>query len=85
MALDSDAAFNATNPSGFVGSLAFGPGIVAIATGDGYSANNLLVSGVQTIGQVANVPEPATWMMMIAGLGLICAQLRRRKPLVSFA
>lgn len=31
------------------------------------------------------VPEPATWAMMIGGLGLVGLQMRRRKTAVSFA
>jgi hypothetical protein len=29
---------------------------------------------------VASVPEPATWLMMIAGFGLVGGMMRRRKP-----
>jgi hypothetical protein len=32
-----------------------------------------------TIGDVAPVPEPATWAMMIAGFGLVGAAMRRRR------
>jgi hypothetical protein len=32
---------------------------------------------------VAAVPEPATWLMMIAGFGLIGGMMRRRKPQVA--
>jgi len=31
------------------------------------------------------VPEPATWAMMIAGMGVVGASMRRRKVAVSFA
>ena len=33
----------------------------------------------QLSGAVASVPEPATWAMLIAGFGMIGAQLRRRR------
>jgi hypothetical protein len=29
---------------------------------------------------VSAVPEPATWIMMIAGVGLMGVMLRRRRP-----
>jgi hypothetical protein len=31
------------------------------------------------------VPEAATWAMMVAGLGIVGAAMRRRKTAVSFA
>ncbi len=34
---------------------------------------------------VAAVPEPATWLMMIAGFGLVGAGMRRRNATVSYA
>jgi choice-of-anchor C domain-containing protein len=34
---------------------------------------------------VTAVPEPATWAMMIGGLGLVGVSMRRRKTAVSFA
>ena len=34
---------------------------------------------------VASVPEPATWAMMIGGFGLAGAALRRRRATVRFA
>jgi choice-of-anchor C domain-containing protein len=34
---------------------------------------------------VVAVPEPATWAMMIGGLGLVGVSMRRRKTAVSFA
>jgi hypothetical protein len=42
--------------------------------------------GFVTIEGIAAVPEPATWMMMFAGMGLVGCGLRRRTaPRVSFA
>jgi hypothetical protein len=35
--------------------------------------------------QIAAVPEPATWGMMIAGFGLVGAAMRRRRIRVAFA
>ncbi|MBO9671709.1 MAG: PEPxxWA-CTERM sorting domain-containing protein [Sphingobium sp.] len=39
------------------------------------------LSGLST----AAVPEPTTWAMLIAGLGIVGASMRRRKTAVSFA
>ncbi len=36
-------------------------------------------------GNVAAIPEPATWAMMIGGLALVGFSMRRRKVTVSFA
>jgi hypothetical protein len=38
-----------------------------------------------TLGGAGAVPEPATWGMMILGLGLVGASMRRRSTTVSFA
>lgn len=51
----------------------FNPGITA--------AKQFRVEGVST----APIPEPATWAMMIGGLGLAGAALRRRATKVQFA
>lgn len=55
----------------------------------GWGASNVTVSSplskasglFPTGGAVAAVPEPATWALMVAGLGLIGASLRRRPRL----
>lgn len=38
-----------------------------------------------TIGNVAAVPEPASWALMLSGFGLIGGAIRRRRAAVSFA
>jgi hypothetical protein len=38
-----------------------------------------------TLPVAAPIPEPATWLMMIAGMGLVGATMRRRKADVSFS
>jgi subtilisin-like proprotein convertase family protein len=44
------------------------------------------VGSLQSVSlKIAAVPEPATWAMMIGGLGLVGLQMRRRKTAVSFA
>lgn len=51
--------------------------VSAVAPTSGYlwpAINNLTLGGAA----VAAVPEPATWALMIAGLGVIAAGLRRR-------
>lgn len=40
---------------------------------------------VQVFADVAAVPEPATWAMMIVGFGAVGGAMRRRKVAVSFA
>lgn len=41
-------------------------------------------SGVPTT-MMTPVPEPATWMMMLAGLGIIGSSMRRKRRIPSFA
>lgn len=50
---------------------------------DRYQAFNTTVNGVQVnsaIGTPVGVPEPASWMMMILGIGAVGAAMRRRQP-----
>lgn len=44
---------------------------------DGFKLSNVTVS--------SPVPEPATWMMMIAGFGLVGAMMRRRRSIAAAA
>jgi len=44
-------------------------------------AKQFRVEGVSTVA----VPEPTTWAMLIAGLGVVGASMRRRKTAISFA
>jgi len=49
-----------------------------LATHDGYGwANN---SGVIQVELTAAVPEPAAWVLMLAGTGLLAGLARRRRP-----
>lgn len=66
----------------FSHTMGFSPGLNAFILPDGvtanagdYLVNNRLVSG--------GVPEPASWALMIAGLGLTGAALRRRRTAVA--
>ncbi len=43
------------------------------------------LSHLMFFGQRSAVPEPATWMMMIAGFGLIGGIMRRRKSIAALA
>jgi hypothetical protein len=49
----------------------------------GYSYNDFVVDDVQLLGPrpAGSVPEPATWAMMIGGIGVIGAVTRRRRAL----
>lgn len=40
-------------------------------------------AGLQTIGMVAAVPEPATWAMMIGGFGLVGGAVRRQRRIAA--
>ena len=54
----------------------------AVAGGATYGANRL---GSVTIGGAAAVPEPATWAMMIVGVGFVGGSMRARSRKVRFA
>ena len=43
------------------------------------------LSHLEFFGTVAAIPEPASWALMIGGLGIVGASMRRRKTAVSFA
>lgn len=53
--------------------------VVARFTGLSGEAGRAALPGLSA-GNVGNVPEPATWAMMIAGFGLVGAAARRRRP-----
>jgi hypothetical protein len=46
----------------------------------GYGHHNGTQSADGAIQSISGIPEPASWAMMVGGLGLIGASLRRRKP-----
>jgi hypothetical protein len=52
-------------------------GTIHLAAGDGTRENNF--GGVSL--RITAVPEPATWMIMIGGFGLVGVALRRRRTL----
>lgn len=68
--------------------LAMQTNAVHIALND-YALNGSLLNGDIILGhsaaQVAGVPEPASWAMMIVGLGAIGAAMRRRRGSALFA
>ena len=53
---------------------------VSVGTNGYYGANALVGAAV-----TAGVPEPATWLMMILGFGMIGAGLRSRRTTVAYA
>lgn len=42
-------------------------------------------TGVQVLASTTPVPEPASWAMMIAGLGVVGTAMRRRRVAIAFA
>jgi hypothetical protein len=70
-----------------------GTGMFAGATGSFLSSGTLTFgSGPPQVQQsfrgtinAPAIPEPATWLMMLGGFGLIGAALRRRSPALAFA
>ena len=59
-------------PNGLIGGINFAPSVFNIPT---------FQNGVVTFEPTGGVPEPATWISMIAGFGLLGAALRRRRVL----
>jgi hypothetical protein len=49
--------------------------------GGGFELDNIVLDGAMA----GAVPEPTTWAMMVGGLALVGASMRRRKVAVSFA
>jgi hypothetical protein len=43
------------------------------------------LSHLEFFGTMAPVPEPATWAMLVLGMGIVGASMRRRQTAVSFA
>jgi len=66
------------------GDAAWGPnGEIGFAPGDEFSViafsdGSIIGSGVSSLVEVAPVPEPASWAMLIVGFGLVGGAMRRR-------
>lgn len=70
--------------SGFSKSLLTGVSYFVVATGfdpASFGAYTLTIDGPGTV-NVAGVPEPAAWMLMIAGFGMVGSAMRRRGNVV---
>lgn len=53
------------------------PGFSNIDGFSSYNTRNFVLPAIRLNGDTGAVPEPATWLMMVAGFGLIGASLRR--------
>jgi hypothetical protein len=91
-----DAAFNpftASNGSSMNSSSSFTRAINGAVSGNLFFVSAALVNPdgyadyvkLKTLTETPAVPEPATWAMMIGGLGIVGMSMRRRKTAVSFA
>lgn len=92
-----DALFGAFTPSNNSNSYWDGQSLTHTVNGANATGNLFLVAASMTNGTndrlklktltetPVAVPEPATWAMMIGGLGIVGMSMRRRKTAVSFA
>lgn len=72
----------------FTGGVNCGGATNQISIGASNEVSTVAKTGVQQIAavaSVASVPEPASWALMIGGLGLVGMSMRRRTFAVSFA
>ena len=88
IALDDDSGPDFNSLLSF--SLTAGTTYLAVATGfapEDFGVYDLTIDGPGgiTVGDSGGVPEPASWAMMIGGMGLAGGALRRRKVSVAFA
>jgi hypothetical protein len=92
----STYSFTSLTPGAFTGltlaSSSFPVGYTYALVGDtitldfnGFSGAGTYVTTFNVATAVANVPEPATWAMMLIGFGAIGWQLRRRRSSVALA
>ncbi len=90
----ASVSLNATVPLVFVAADYSGGSLAGTATFDNATISSL---GLETgaylftlpsdtiVVNIAGVPEPAAWAMLVCGFGLIGARMRRRRTSISFA
>ena len=72
------SSFGGIDENGFLHNLALAPGALNVLSVSGLSGGSASYAG--TLAFVASVvPEPGTWMLMVAGIGAIGLVLRRRR------
>lgn len=66
----------------YLSDLLLGPGKLNTLTISGTTGGDASYGGTLTFAGAAGVPEPSTWLMMIMGVGIAGAALRRRRQTV---
>lgn len=79
----ADASFDITTGGEAFLSSGFGFYSVNLTTGAATLVSQ--TAGLRTIAVGPGVPEPATWLTMILGFGLLGGVLRRRRAIIAFA
>lgn len=64
---------------GFLSNLTLAPGATNVLEVNGTTGGNASYRGTLTFAQMAAVPEPATWMLMLMGMAGVGFSMRRKK------